>query len=255
MSDDPPRYSSLRDYLRLVRKQWLLILIPAVIGAGAAYFFSSRTAKTYDASAAVSIQDETQLLELLGTSVYPGAAPGTSPQVVAQTIDTPALAQGVKRRLRTRLPREELRGLISLSVDSTSGLVNVTASTGSGAFAARVANAFAAQIAVNTTSAARRQFASAITTLSRRLHQLGPTTLANAAERSNLETEISRLEFLHSNSTPGQVAKSAEAPGAPASPKPARDAALGLAAGLLLGLILAFLRESLDRRRRGSAEI
>jgi non-specific protein-tyrosine kinase len=47
----------------------------------------------------------------------------------------------------------------------------------------------------------------------------------------------------------------AEAPGAPASPKPKRDAALGAIIGLLLGLGFAFLREQLDDRVRTREEV
>src|SRR5262249_45762076 len=48
----------------------------------------------------------------------------------------------------------------------------------------------------------------------------------------------------------------AQAPAAPSSPKPAQDAALGLIAGLILGLAVAFLRDRRDGgvASRGAAE-
>jgi capsular exopolysaccharide synthesis family protein len=253
--NDAPRYSTLRDYLHLLRKQWLLILVPMIVGAAAAYYFSNRDHKVYKTTAAVSIQDETQILQLLGAQSSQGSATNNSAVVVAQTIDTPQLARRVRHRMKTHIDPGALQGMVSLGVDAASGLVIVTSSTENAGLAADVANAYASQIADDTTADARHQFSSAIDSLQGRLKKLSPKDPATVGERADLQTEITRLQFLHSNSTPGQVARSAQAPASPVSPKPTREAALGLGAGLLVGLILAFLRESLDRRLRGAGEI
>jgi polysaccharide biosynthesis transport protein len=255
MNDDAPRYTSLGDYLSLVRKRWGLIVVPAVIAAAVAWFVSERATPTYNATASVAIQDETRLLEFLGVSVFAGNAPGTNPVIVAQTADTPALAEAVRQQLHTPLPASALRSAVSLSVNSTSGLVEVTAGANTGPLAAQIANAFAKQIAVTTTATAKQQLATATTTLRQRLGRLNPTSATAAPERANVEADISRLEFLQANATPGDVASIADVPGSPSSPKKLRNTGLGLLAGALLGLILAFVTESLDPRLRGSAAV
>jgi succinoglycan biosynthesis transport protein ExoP len=52
-----------------------------------------------------------------------------------------------------------------------------------------------------------------------------------------------------------ELIAAAEAPEAPSSPKPKRDAALGLMVGLMLGLGIAFLREQLDDRIRSREDV
>jgi receptor protein-tyrosine kinase len=142
-----------------------------------------------------------------------------------------------------------------VSGDATSSLVTVNASAGSGTFAAALANAFASEIAAGTNATVRQQFGSASAGLQARLNQLARRGPLTATQRANIESEISRLDFLHYNSAPAQVASTASVPGSPSSPKTLRNAGIGVVVGALLGLILAFLRESFDRRLRGSAAI
>jgi succinoglycan biosynthesis transport protein ExoP len=253
--DDAPRYASLRDYLLLLRRRWMLIALPAVLGAAAAFAFSAATSKTYVAEAQILVQDETQQLTLLGTSVAPNSGTSISPVIVAQTVETPALARAVRRRLGGSVPAAELTGGISLSVNSTSGLLTVTATEGSARAAAAVANAYAAAISAKTTAGARARITRAARALQRRLSQLSPRLASNQGERSNLLDEISRLDFLRATSSAGQVAQRAIPPSAPSSPKTTRNAALGLLAGLLVGVILAFLRDGFDSRLKGSEAI
>jgi Mrp family chromosome partitioning ATPase len=54
---------------------------------------------------------------------------------------------------------------------------------------------------------------------------------------------------------PVQIAERAEVPGAPASPQPVRNSILGLSIGLILGLLAAFVRDSLDRRLHSAQEV
>jgi polysaccharide biosynthesis transport protein len=255
MDEQTPRYTNLRDYGRMLRKQWLVIVIPVVIAVAAALAFSLHQTATYDAEAQVLIQDETQQLALLGSSAAPSSTAAGTAAIVAQTVSTPALAASVRRKLRTRIPAADLMGAVSLSVDSTTGLLDVRANSGTARFAAALANAYAARIAGVTTGSVRRQLAIASRTLKQRLSQLRSTAGGVAGERANLLDDISRLEFLQATGAPGQVVRAATPPASPASPRPARNVGLGLIAGLLIGLIAAFLREAFDRRMRGSTEI
>jgi capsular exopolysaccharide synthesis family protein len=254
MNDDAPRYADLRDYLRVLRQHRVLIVALIVIAAGAALFFSARATPSYHATAVISFQDETELLALLGTSVLPGSAPDQTPAVRAQTIKSVPVLLAVKQALHTPLPIGALGGAISTKLDATAQLVNVTATSNKASFAAALANEFVGQVATQTTAEVKAQLSQAAQTLRRRLHGLG-NSLVNQAERATLANEISRLEFLHANATPARVVALAAVPGVPVSPRPVRNAGLGALAGLLLGLIAAFVRDSLDRRLRTTDEI
>jgi Mrp family chromosome partitioning ATPase len=62
--------------------------------------------------------------------------------------------------------------------------------------------------------------------------------------------QLSRLQVLSTISSPAQVATPASLPSAPTSPRPVRDGLLAAAFGLVLGLLIAYVRESFDRRLR-----
>jgi Mrp family chromosome partitioning ATPase len=254
MVDDQPRYTSLRDYARLLRKQWLLVIVPVVVAGVAALAYSLHATASYSSRAQVLIQDESRQLALLGTPVL-SSANNSSAGILAETANTPGLAVAVRRRLHAHVPIAALMADVSLSIDTNTGLLDVSASAPTARFAAALANAYARRIAATTTATAQRQFSSAARALRRRLSQLGGATSGNAGERATLQDEISRVEFLQATSSPAQLVSAALTPGSPASPKPVRDVGLGLIAGLLIGLIAAFVREAFDRRIRASGQI
>jgi Mrp family chromosome partitioning ATPase len=254
MADDQPRYTSLRDYARLLRKQWVLVVVPMVVAGVAALAYTLHATATYSTRAQVLIQDESRQLALLGTPVL-SSSNNNSAGILAETANTPGLAVAVRRRLHAHVPIATLMGDVSLSIDASTGLLDVNATAPTARFAATVANGYAHRIAATTTAAAQRQFASAARVLRRRLSQLSASATANAGERATLQDEISRVEFLQATSTPAQLVSAAVRPSSPASPKPARDVGLGLLAGLLIGVIAAFVRESFDRRIRASGQI
>jgi capsular exopolysaccharide synthesis family protein len=66
---------------------------------------------------------------------------------------------------------------------------------------------------------------------------------------------VQRLRNLAQFAQPVIVAVRARPPGTPTSPKPIRNGILGLLAGITIALLVAFLRDGLDRRFRSSREL
>ena len=149
---------------------------------------------------------------------------------------------------------------ISTSEVAQTNVIALTAVSTSPARAALIANtyakAFVAQTrsaAISSVTAAQTQLQSQINSLSQQIKSLEnrPNATSQLAALVNqqavLKEEAAQLQVNGAVATSGvEVVTPAQAPASPSSPKPVQDALLGLAAGLLLGLGAAFLRDTLD---------
>jgi non-specific protein-tyrosine kinase len=136
----------------------------------------------------------------------------------AQLIDTPDVIHGVQQDLNLALSDSDLKGKLSASAPVAQTLVIVSATDGSAANAAAIAN-------------------SAATVFIQVIEKLKTPT--------NSTTSTVRL-FVTSPAT---------APSSPVSPNPILNVALGLLLGLLLGAALAVARDLLDNRIKDVDEL
>lgn len=252
--NEVPRYASLRDYLRVLREQRLVILLVTVVATGAALFVSLRQEPTYEATAGIAFQDEAQEINLLGGTPNPNTPVEQRPQGRAVTIDEPEVMERLARNLDEGLSVSQLESAIGTAVNEESFLVDVTAIWGSAAFAAELANEFARTATAYTNSEARAQYEAAVDEVEERLDRLGKN-IKDGLERAALTEQLIRLRFLADNAAPAQVVESARPPGGPTSPKTSRNTVLGGLLGLVIGIVAAFLRDALDRRLRGTRDV
>jgi polysaccharide biosynthesis transport protein len=244
-----PRYATLRDYLRVVKtNRWLIVMI-ALAFAGAALAYSLTQKKTYTASSTLEFRDVMQDLNLIGGR---GASLNLPSQLAAtnsKLIDTPAVARMVKDDLKTPLSVNSLQGSISTSVGSQTNLVTLQARADNAQLAADLANSFARQTKVVGERQTRAQLAEAIRTLEKQGRDVPNFDISYVGQLA------AQLQTARAIAEPVRVVEDAEVPATATSPKPTRNTVLGLLVGLTLGLIAAFIRDSLDRRLRGSDEI
>jgi succinoglycan biosynthesis transport protein ExoP len=253
--NDGPRYTSLRDYLRVLREQRLAIVLITIVAAGVALFVSLRQQPVYQAVSRIAFQDEAQQVGVLGGgSVSPNIPTGKTPQARAQTIDEPAVLKRAQKGLPKSVSPAELHGAISTSLNEDSFLVDVTGTWRNADFAARLSNDFARKAVRYTNGQARAEYRSSLNSVQKRLRGLG-NDIVHQQERTALTGQITRLRFLAENAETAHIAEAAQAPSAPSSPQTKRNVVLGLALGLVLGILVAFLRDTLDRRLRGSREV
>jgi Mrp family chromosome partitioning ATPase/capsular polysaccharide biosynthesis protein len=244
---------TLRDYLRVLREQRLLIVLVTLAFGGAAFAWSARQQPVYQAEASLAYQDSNQDLQLFGEAGVPALAPDQRAFVNAKLVTRPAVVQRVRRALKTTLPAATLQGAVSTRVEARTNLVVVVVDSSDARFAQRLANAFATQAAAVTNEQARRQIARAADTFRRNFRRLRRST--DPVARTLQAQRLAQLETLESVTRPASVARYAEAPAAPISPRPIRNTILGLLVGLTLGILAAFIRDSLDVRLRGAREI
>lgn len=254
-----PRYVTLRDYLRVLRRYWKLIALIALIGAIAGLANALRQTPVYEATAQVGFQDPTQDLSLVGLGGNPAQTPGQLATVGAGTASTPPVLNAVQHRLHSPYSVAELAGSISTQVDATSGLLLITAQSKTPGFAAGLANAVASTLVDQDNAQTRARFARLAHTLEGRIAGLTRSgARAGAAAGGQLgfySNELARVNTLAAFASTAQIANAAQPPSGPSSQSRTRSVGLGLLLGLLLGIAAAFVRDSTDRRLRSLADI
>lgn len=255
------RYTSLHDYLHVLRRYAVVIVGLAILGAALAYVAAKRETPVYQASASVQFQDPSQDLNIVGF----GASSDTNPEALAAaasgTVTQPAVLDQAAGRLGDR--PASLGGSVSGSVSAATGNLEIAASSSSPTRAARIANAVAAVVATTSNHQARARFADLAAEMRRSVNRLqrlaaNPSTAKASDAGQQLlfyDQELPRVQTLTRFAQSATVATVALPPGSAVSPDPTRNAVIGLVLGLLLALLFAFLRETLDRRLRTARDI
>jgi polysaccharide biosynthesis transport protein len=249
------RYTTLQDYVRVIRRHRLLIALCTVGFAVLGLAIALVQSKTYEATAQLSFQDVLQEANLLGDNVVASEPPIVRASSNAQLVTRPEVTRTVKRKLKTGLSPAELESAVTTSVGATTNLVSVTAESSDANFAADLANAYAEQAKITGTKTELDTLKQAENGISDELKQAKSATPFSVARFQQLEQELSRVRTIRDIAQPVQIASRASAPTSPISPHPKRDTALGAMIGLVLGILAAFLRDALDRRVHNAGEV
>jgi capsular exopolysaccharide synthesis family protein len=261
-----------------LRRQLGVILLAVAVGAITALALSLTQEEQYAATASLLQRAPTPDL---GTTLAPSDTPEAAPERDAATDLALASLRVVRERTVRRLER---RGVsdgagvvndIEVVPKEDSDVIEVQATAPSPVLAARAANAFSAEYVAFRADLNVRKIREGRGLLERglrklrvernRLQGIALAGEASSRERRRLRIVTSRIASLEARMEDLRITESlqsgdttivdrASPPTEPASPKPVKDTMVGAFAGLLLGLILALLREQLDRRVRQSKE-
>ena len=254
--NDQPRYQTLRDYLSVVRARRWLILLFVVVFAGAAAAYSAQQSPRYEAEASLAFKDLTDDYRFLG---FPPAAVGTPQQrsaVAAELVTRQDVAARVKDALHLKASVRNIQGHVSARSEAQTFLVVVDAHAGSARLAAQLANEFARQAKAVVAEEDDRRLGQAEKSLESALSRVSRARDANGPFlRTSLIERLERVRSLRTFGETVDIARTAQVPSGRVSPKPGRDVTLGALLGLALGLLAAFVRDSLDVRLRSAREI
>jgi tyrosine-protein kinase len=258
MRSDPsqPENRTLADYLAIVKRRKWLVILPLLIVPAVAYLYAAQQQARYAATAEVWISRQDVATSVTGIS---------NPDVLSDPSrfsETQAALARVPQVVAGALKRSGVPGVTALSLVENS---SVTPHTNSDILtfkvddtvplrAAKLVTAYAHAFSDYRLQLATSSLATARADLEANLRRLRKSGLSDAQLYRALEErsqEIRTLELLQTKPTVVQEAANAEQ----IAPTPKRNAMLGLAFGLLLGIGAAFVWEALDRRVRDETEV
>jgi capsular exopolysaccharide synthesis family protein len=207
----------LRDYIRILRKSWVLILVLALVGVGAAATFSILQTPKYSATAKVfvSTQSSGTTSELQqGASFTVQRVKTYSDLVTTSVVLLPVIAS-----LNLGIPVDDLAKQVTASAPLDTSIIDITVIDTDPVRAADIANATSASL----------------------------TAVVQDFETSQATDSISPVKLTR--------AQEASVPSVPVSPNVPLNIALGALVGLALGVGIAVLRETLETRIRNEHDV
>ncbi len=208
---------TLTQYLRVLRQQWVVVALLAMLGLGGAAAFTYRQVPIYSAQTQlfISVRSPDPTISTLSQG---GTFTQQRVKSYAALVTSPEIAQAVITQLGLPYTAEELAGKISASSPLDTVLLEISVTDTDPDRAARIANAVGAQF---------------------------PHFIAT------LETPAGRVV----SPVKVSITRPAEVPGAPVSPRIPLNLALGLIVGLGLGIGAAVLRDQFNTTVSGVSDI
>ena len=265
----------LRDYVKLIRARWWLIVLSMLIMLAFFLALVLFQPPLYQGEAQVIVSQQNTGALLLGAPRTTVAQISQSDvQTQADVISSRRIAEQVIQTLRLRTTTDSLLKHVTATTDGETNIVTVDVTDRSPVLAAQIANAFAAAYVSWSLESRQASIKAAADDVQNRLaaaqQQIVALTPANGAPLksdkavkleaattlyASLAANLEQLRINEQLETGfGSVLTSAVPNPSPVSPKPVRDGTLALVIGLGLGLGAVFVAEQLDTRIRSSAE-
>jgi capsular exopolysaccharide synthesis family protein len=268
--------ASASSVLGLVRRRIWLIALCGVLVPAAVVAYSLAQEKEYRTSATLLLRESDSPALIDAASTPPSSQDETRRAATDVSLaGLPVVAARTARRLG--LEPGDVASRVDVAPVGSTDLTTVQATDRSPAVADRLANAYAQELirlrrnaAIVDVGRAQATVRARLAAVNARLALLqrartGPRRLRSqrAAEGRALRDErdklLQRQGDLRSlaDATTGNVelVQRAGVPSSPVSPKPLRNAVIGVGLGLVLGIALALLFEMLDRRLHDPAEV
>jgi non-specific protein-tyrosine kinase len=256
--DDPrPHPSTLSDYIAVVRRRKWVVIQAVILVPVAAVFLSLQQHKVFESSAQVLLSRQNLSTNLTGT---PDPSLFVQADRVSQTQADLARVAPIARQVVEKVHANGLTAAGLLHSSSVTELPNAdilvfTVKSAHPALSKRLAYAYARQFTVFRRRLDTAQLHLARARVQKQLAQLGKKGQTGSALYNTLSSRSDLLATMETLGTSSAHVVQKPLGSAQVQPKPARNAFVGVALGLILGLALAFLLEALDSRARNAEEI
>jgi succinoglycan biosynthesis transport protein ExoP len=198
----------LRDYGRMLRKRWMLIVLFVLLGTGAGYGANALATPIYEAQTQLFVSAQSADPTLADAN-QGGLFTQQRVKSYAQIVNTPAVLGPVIAQLHLNVSTDQLAKQVSATAPLDTVLINVAVDDPSASRARDIANAVSTQFAEQV--------------------RILETPVSGGSAPVNLT-----------------VVKQADLPASPVSPRTKVNLGLGVLLGLALGIGFAVLRDSLD---------
>ncbi|MFZ0341519.1 MAG: hypothetical protein WAL31_04220, partial [Gaiellaceae bacterium] len=234
--------SDLRAFLALFRRHAVLIAVVTILTGVIAYAVTSQQAAQYSSTAALEFTEP--------ANAPANADPARDVSTLVGVGTSSSVLDAVAKK--HDMTPAQLRKAISVTGNPDADLISISATSGSATGAEALAQDVAQGMINYTTTQTQQSLREQIVSFGTQLQRLaGHTDAVSVAAASNLRVQLAQAKAeLSSATSPLSILSPATVPSSPSSPHPARDAGIALLAGLVLALMLAAVRDRLDRRIR-----
>ncbi|MBA8816792.1 capsular exopolysaccharide synthesis family protein [Microbacterium halimionae] len=206
----------LTDYIRILRKNWLIIVIAVLVGVGVAAAYSLSRTPLYEARSQVfvSTQSGTTVAELQQGNSFTQARVAT----YVNLVETPIVMNPVVADLSLDMTSDQLAASVTASSPANTTLIEISVENANPVLAADIANALGASLTSSV------------------------ETIETPDGQDVSPVKLTRV-------------KDAVAPSRPVSPDVPLNLILGALVGLAIGVAFAVLRTVLDNKVRTARDI
>jgi succinoglycan biosynthesis transport protein ExoP len=248
----------LREWLSVVSRQRWIVLVAVVVAPMLALAVSHSEQHMYQATAEVLVNEQNPSASVLNLANAAASPPDRYAATQASLARVARVAEmAVKAARVPGHPAGELLANSSVSADPNADLLTFSVSDPVPAYAVRLADAYATQFTAYRKKLDTAALASAIADTRRKLDTIAAAGGSRSLLYLQLEGTERNLQALQTLQEAGSSAVVVDRPtsASQTSPKTKRNVILGLLVGVALGLLVAFLRESLDTRVSSAEEL
>jgi polysaccharide biosynthesis transport protein len=249
---------TLLDRVRVLRRRRTTIIAAVVIVPVLAVLYSLAQQPRYSASATVTVSMQNVASTILGTPSDNSEANQPERIIATQAAiaRSPTVASMVvKGNPHLDLTNEQFLHDSSVSSDPTADLLTFSVVNGSPALARRLANAYSDAYVAERQHLDTAPYSAADKTLKARAHAFHCAPGSISATCVDLQRSITQLRTLQAVQQGNATVTTLAVTDTKVQPLTTRNAIFGVLAGLVVGVLLALVREALDTRVRSEEEI